>query len=390
MLPSGVDALIDAKTPARVTALRGSRLGLVTNDLALTSGFRRGRAALHAAGWRFEVLFAPEHGLSGRAREGAHIADEVDPVTRAPVRSLYGEQLAPSQRDLAGLDAVLLDLPDVGARFYTYVWTMSHTLEACATAGIPLVVLDRPNPIGGDLDRCEGPILDERCQSFVGRWPIPIRHGLTMGELARHFARVRGIDVEVVVVPAPSWRRAHDARDESATWMPPSPNLPGPVTTLLYPGTCLAEAVNLAEGRSTAHAFRTWAAPFLDADRLADDVNAQRMPGVHAVPYGFTPAVRDHAGEACEGILLMVTDADAIRPVHTGVRILSTIERLHPGALVERRGIDMPGESAVTAFEKLFGRLGSFAEVTAGAWDDPATLAVPEWRDLVEPDLLYR
>lgn len=388
----GIDRLARHDLPAALLArLEQARLGLLTNDLALSSSLQRGRQSATEAGWRFEVLFAPEHGLSGRAREGELVDDQRDPLTGTPVRSLYGADVRPRPDDLAGLDAVLIDLPDVGARFYTYIWTMSHMLEACADAGVSVVVLDRPNPLGGDLDRAEGPMLDEAARSLVGRWPMPIRHGLTIGELARHWVRTRRLDVELDVVEVAGWDRTQTALGrQELTWMPPSPNLPTAATALLYPGTCLAEGVNISEGRSTAVPFRVLAAPFLDGERLAAAIEADGPAGLAAVPYGFTPLVRDHAGVACEGVILHVTDPDALRPVHAGVRLLSLIEQTHPGTLEERALIPMPGESDWTPLEKLFGVRDAFRQITGGAWDDPDALAVPEWPEAVAPDLLYR
>lgn len=387
----GIDRLISQDIrPDLLARLRDSRIGMLTNDLALTSDLVRGRAPLAAAGWEFSLFFGPEHGLSGRAREGELIGDETDPVTGVEVRSLYGADVRPRASDLAGLDVVLVDLPDVGARFYTYVWTMSHMLEACADAGVAVVVLDRPNPLGGRLDQAEGPMLDERAQSLVGRWSMPIRHGLTIGELARHWVRSRGIDVDLEVVEVQGWNRDRTALGrQELTWMPPSPNLPSAATALLYPGTCLTEGVNVAEGRSTAVPFRTIAAPFIDGERYAAAINMAALPGLVAVPYGFTPFVRDHAGEVCEGVLLHVTDPDALRPVHSGVRLLSLIEEIHPGALEARSLIPMPGESDWAPLEKLFGVKDAFAQIVAGEWDDPARLRVPEWADAVADDLLY-
>lgn len=387
----GIDRLIRRDIrPDLLARLAGARLGMVTNDLALTSDLRRGREPLTEAGWTLTRLFGPEHGLSGRAREGEHVGDLVDPVTGVEVRSLYGDAVRPAASDLADLDVMLIDLPDVGARFYTYVWTMSHVLEACADAGVAVVVLDRPNPLGGRLDRAEGPMLDERAQSLVGRWSMPIRHGLTIGELARHWVRTRGIDVELEVIEVAGLTRDAAIGGGEATWMPPSPNLPSPTTTLLYPGTCLAEGVNVSEGRSTAVPFRVIAAPFIDGERYASAINAADLLGLVAVPYGFTPLVRDHAGEACEGVILHVTDAEALRPVHAGARMLSLIEEIHPGALVERSLVPMPGESDWSPLEKLFGVQGAFSQIVAGEWNDPARFAVPEWADAVAADLLYR
>lgn len=387
----GIDRLIRRDIdPGLLTRLTRGRIGMLTNDLALTSDLQRGRAPLASSGWKFSMFFGPEHGLSGRAREGEHVGDDVDSVTGAPVRSLYGAHVRPAPADLEGLDAVLVDLPDVGARFYTYIWTMSHLLEACADAGVAVVVLDRPNPLGGRIDLAEGPMLDERAQSLVGRWRMPIRHGLTIGELARHWVRTRGIDVELQVIETAGWSRSETALGrQELTWMPPSPNLPSAATALLYPGTCLAEGVNLSEGRSTAVPFRAIAAPFIDGDRFAAAIAEARLPGLAAVPYGFTPLVRDHAGENCEGVILHVTDPEALRPVHTGVRLLSLLEQIHPGALEERSLLPMPGESDWTPLEKLFGVQGAFEQIIHGEWDDPERLSVPDWPELVADDLIY-
>ncbi|PCE15391.1 hypothetical protein AUC47_13915 [Microbacterium sp. SZ1] len=388
----GIDRLIARDIPAELTTrLSGQRLGMLTNDLALTSDLRRGRESLVEAGWTLDLLFGPEHGLSGRAREGELVGDDKDPVTGIPVRSLYGEQVRPSAADLARIDVLLVDLPDVGARFYTYIWTLSHVLEACADAGVAVIVLDRPNPIGGRLDQAEGPMLDENAQSLVGRWTMPIRHGLTIGELARHWVRTRGIDVELHVVEVAGWNRRRSALGrQELTWMPPSPNLPSAATALLYPGTCLAEGVNVSEGRSTAVPFRVIAAPFIDGEAYAKAIAAADLPGLAAVPYGFTPLVRDHAGDTCEGVILHVADPDAFRPVRTGVRLLSLLAQLHPGALEERSLMPMPGESDWTPLEKLFGVKNAFAQIVAGEWDAPDALAVLEWADAVASDLLYR
>ena len=387
----GIDRLLQHDLPEPLAAkLRRSRIGMLTNDLALTSQLTRGRASLADAGGSLDLLFGPEHGLDGRAREGELVSGGVDRVTGIPVRSLYGADVRPAPEDLSGLDVVLVDLPDVGARFYTYIWTMSHMLEACADAGVSVVVLDRPNPLGGRLDQAEGPMLDEAAQSLVGRWSMPIRHGLTIGELARHWVRTRGIDVELDVVAVDGWERTQTAiGGQELTWMPPSLNLPSAATTLLYPGTCLAEGVNVSEGRSTAVPFRVIGAPFIDAEDYAQAVNALELPGLAASPYGFTPLVRDHAGQACEGVILHVTDAEALRPVHTGVRLLSLLAELYPDSLVERSLVPMPGESDWSPLEKLFGVHGAFAQIVAGQWNDPAALAVPRWAAAVEADLLY-
>jgi uncharacterized protein YbbC (DUF1343 family) len=387
----GIDRLLAGDAGAGGALAARGRAGLLTNDLATTGDLAVSRLALHAAGLEVAVYLSPEHGLGGRAREGEHVGDGVDPRTGVPVVSLYGDQVRPAADVLAGLDAVVVDLPDVGARFYTYVWTMSHVLEACAAAGTAVVVLDRPNPLGGRIADAEGPVLDEACHSLVGRWPMPVRHSLTVGELARHWVRTRGIDVELHVVEVQGWRRDHHALASPLTpWVPPSPNMPTPATALLYPGTCLAEGVTLSEGRSTTVPFRVVGAPWVDGPELADAFGSLGLPGVACTPYGFTPQVRDWAGEACEGVILHVTDAEALRPVHTGMELLRTVARLYPGRLAETdaRGLQ-PGESDATPLERLVGRRGAFAAIVDGAWADPASLRVDGWAAATAPDLLY-
>jgi uncharacterized protein YbbC (DUF1343 family) len=388
---TGIDRLVAGEPADLAARLRSSKLGFITNDLALTSGIVRGRIALRDAGFDIRLFFAPEHGLAGRAREGEVQSDSLDPEMGVPVRSLYGDTLAPQPEDLAQIDALLYDLPDVGSRFYTYLWTLSYALEACAASGTPIVVLDRPNPIGGLLDDAEGPWLDEEnCTSFIGRWRMPLRHSLTIGELARWWVKSRNLDVDLTVIETTGWSRERKAIESDAHWTPPSPNLPDPVSVVLYPGTCLFEGLNLAEGRSTPVPFRVLGAPWIDAAALAKRIEELEIPGLRATPYGFTPFVRDYAGESCEGVLFAVTDHHVLRPVSAIVRVLAAIEELHPGMLQERQGPPVRGESPRTSLEKLFGRMNAFAEITSGTWNDPSLFDVSTWKDDVESVLLYR
>jgi uncharacterized protein YbbC (DUF1343 family) len=383
---TGLDVLAAGRGPD----LRGRPLGLVTNDLVLTSGIRRAREALLAAGLDLRLLFSPEHGLTGVAREGAPQGDVVDGVTGLPVRSLYGDSMKPTPEDLAGLDAVIFDLPDIGARFYTYLWTLSFVIEACAEAAVQVVVLDRPNPLGGDLSKAEGPMLDEvGCYSFVGRWSMPVRHSMTIGELARWWVSSRGIDVELTVVPVQGWTRGTTLLDSAVHFTPPSPAMPSTLTALLYPGTCLIEGVNLADGRSTAVPFRVLGAPWLDSEALVRRIREVDLPGLSATPYPFTPMVRDYPGQPCEGVLFVVTDAEALRPVHAGVRALSAVAELHGDRLEELKFRDRDWEAPSTPLERLFGRRGAFAEITSAQWDDSAPFAVPDWAEAVSGSLLY-
>ena len=388
---TGIDRLASIAPRDALGGLGSARLGFITNDLALTSDIRRGREVLVGAGYDFRMLFGPEHGLNGQAREGEAQEDGIDAVTGVPSRSLFGDTLSPDPADLALVDVILYDLPDVGVRFYTYMWTLSYALEACAAAGKTLVVLDRPNPIGGLLSDAEGPWLDEEdCTSFVGRWRMPVRHSLTIGELATWWVKSRGIDVDLVVVPVSGWARTATAFDSLAHWTPPSPNLPSPINAVLYPGTCFIEGVNLAEGRSTPVPFRVLGAPWLDGDALAARIRELGIPGLQATPYGFIPLVRDYAGEQCNGVLFVVTDHRVLRPVSAITRVLAAIEELQPGMLVEAGHAGMPGEPPSTALEKLFGQRGAFEQITTGQWNDSSKFEVPDWAEAVGDSLLYR
>lgn len=363
-----------------------ARLGLLTNDAALTSTGVPVRVALAESGYRVERLFSPEHGLSAQGRDGAHQADGTDPLTGLQVVSLYGDRLAPGPDDLTGLDAVVVDLPDVGCRFYTYPWTLSHVLESCAAAGVPVVVLDRPNPLGGDLSVAEGPMLDEaRCASFVGRWSLPVRHGLTLGELVRLWVRERRVAVDVEVVPVEGWDRTVPAVSSTRPWVPTSPAMPSAHTAALYPGTGLVEGVTLSDGRGTALPFRVVGAPWIDSGTLWRALREVDAPGVVASPYGWVPTDGRYAGEPCQGVLLTVLDPEVFRPVAFGIELISTIARLWPAHLRPAPYPTRANPTGAGHLDLLLGIPGAFEAVLAGTVDT----AVPGWAAHAEDALLY-
>ena len=256
---SGLDVLVAGNGPD----LRGERLGLILHPASVTSDLRFSADALLTAGLDLEVLFGPQHGARGEKQDNMIESDHyTDPVTGLRVHSLYSEVRKPTPEMLDGLDAVLFDLQDVGVRVYTFVWTMALAMQACAEAGVRFIVLDRPNPIGG-LVR-EGPVLREGYESFVGLYPIPLRHGLTAGELARWLVRVQSIDVDLTVVPCSGWRRWMSWDDTGLPWVLPSPNLPTPTSCDVYPGMVLFEGTLLSEGRGTTRPFEFFGAPWLD------------------------------------------------------------------------------------------------------------------------------
>jgi len=300
--------------------LRGSRLGLIHHPASVTPSLDPSSVALLESGFDLRALFGPQHGAHGEKQdnmiESGHFRDA---VTGLPTHSLYGEVRKPTPEMLTGLDALLFDLQDVGVRVYTFVWTMALAMEACAESGVRFVVLDRPNPIGG---RREGPVLRPGFESFVGMHPIPLRHGLTCGELARWLVRDRGIDCDLEVVACEGWERGMRWRDTGLPWVMPSPNLPTPDSCEVYPGMVLLEGTNLSEGRGTTRPFEIFGAPFLDPRDLAEALSGSLGAGVKLRACHFEPTFQKHRGQLCGGAQLHVTDAEAFRPVDVAVAIL--------------------------------------------------------------------
>jgi molybdopterin-guanine dinucleotide biosynthesis protein MobB len=279
---------------------------------------------------RLVRLFGPEHGLEGGAIYMEAVRSAIHGPSGLPVVSLYGEaaeSLKPRREDFADLEAIVFDVADVGSRYYTYVWTMLLAMEACAGSRLRFVVCDRPNPIGGAV---EGAPQSSGYLTFVGLHPIPVRHGMTAGELARLFAAERHLDVDLVVCPASGWARDMAFADTGLPWVPPSPNMPTTDTALVYPGMCLLEGTNVSEGRGTTRPFETFGAPWLDPAALTDALNALSLPGVTFVPTRFRPMFDKHAGTPCGGALLRVTDPKSFRPFQTGLRVVETVRRLGP------------------------------------------------------------
>lgn len=307
--------------------LRGRRVGLVTHPAAVTRDWTHAVDALLAAGVRITALFGPEHGLRGAAADGDAVDHGVDARTGLPAFSLYGETLAPTPPMLAKVDVLLFDMQDVGVRFYTYISTLLHLLRAASTNGTPVVVLDRPNPLGGV--RREGPMLEAGHESFVGAGPLPVRHGLTVGELARWFVTHFALDVDLTVVPMRRWRRSMWFDATHLPWVATSPNLPHLSTATVYPGMCLIEGTNLSEGRGTALPFEAVGAPWVNGHMLAARLNALNLPGAHWRAMQFVPSASKWAGEPCTGVQLHVTDRDALRPVEAGLHLIAAVRALH-------------------------------------------------------------
>jgi uncharacterized protein YbbC (DUF1343 family) len=283
---------------------------------------------MRVKGVKLQRLFAPEHGITGSAQDLVLVGHEKDPLTGLPVMSLYGRRLDPDPRALEGLDALIVDLQDVGARYYTYNWTMALAMKAAARVNLPVIVLDRPNPLGGE--RLEGNWPEAGWSSFVGLYPLPIRHGMTMGELAGYLNDAHALGCDLTVVPMLGWRRSMAWEDTGLPWVAPSPNMPTPDTARVYPGGCLIEGTNLSEGRGTTRPFEWIGAPYLDGPRLARALERRGIPGVRFRPVGFEPAFHKWKSQRCGGVQVHVTDAARFKPFATYLALIAEARRQAP------------------------------------------------------------
>ena len=309
--------------------LKPLSLGLIIHPASVTRDFQLSVDTLLQEGFSIKALFGPQHGARGEKQdnmiESGHYAD---PYTGLPVHSLYSNVRKPTPEMLSGLDAIVFDLQDVGVRVYTFIWTMLLAMEACAEIGIRFIVLDRPNPIGG-IQR-EGAVLRKDFESFVGLHPIPLRHGLTCGELATWMNETRGIGCELEIIECRGWRRSMGWSDTGLPWVAPSPNLPTPVSCLVYPGMVLLEGTNLSEGRGTTKPFEYFGAPYLNIERLLDLLGQEHLDGVMIRPCHFEPTFQKYAGTMCAGGQLHVTDPATFQPVRTAITILRAARELAP------------------------------------------------------------
>jgi uncharacterized protein YbbC (DUF1343 family) len=323
------------------------------------------------------------------------MSDGRDPLTKLPVISLYGDKLEPDEDDLADVDAVLFDLPDVGCRCYTYLWTLSKVMKACARHKRPLIVLDRPNPISGLLSLAEGPMLDEEhCSSFIGRWSVPLRHSCTFGELARYWRSTRVRDLELEVIPSEGWRRSMFQPALAGSFVPTSPAITNFEASLLYSGLCMLEATNLSEGRGSPLAFRVAGAPWLDSTAVAQDFNRSGIAGAVARHITFVPDAVKYRGEQCNAVMLHVVNVSVFRPVAAVMALLWLIRERHarhfawapyPTHVNPVGAGHLDKILGVPDSERLFDQpYDRFTNSTQSLLD------VKEWSDTITSHLLYR
>jgi uncharacterized protein YbbC (DUF1343 family) len=310
--------------------LRGLRVGVVANPASVDHEYRHVVDVLAAApDVRLTAIFGPQHGFASDVQDNMIETPHAHDARRhVPVYSLYSDTREPLPEMLDGLDALVIDLQDIGARIYTYIYTMANCLRACQRHGVHVIVCDRPNPIGGVA--VEGPMLEAGYESFVGQFAIPMRHGLTIGELARLFNTRFGIGADLEVAPMHGWRREMYWDGTGLPWVMPSPNIPTLDSAIVYPGTVLFEGTTASEGRGTTRPFELVGAPWVQADRLAADLNRQELPGVHFRPAIFEPTFQKHARTSCGGCQIHVTDRVRFRPVETGVAVISAIRHEDP------------------------------------------------------------
>jgi uncharacterized protein YbbC (DUF1343 family) len=325
---TGVLTGIDVLERDKFKQLESRRIGLITNHTGLNRDGKRTIDLLHEApGVKLVALFSPEHGIAG-ALDHDDIADARDDATELPIYSLYNESRRPTARQLEGVDTLVFDIQDVGARFYTYMSTMAWAMEAAAEHDLRFVVLDRPNPIGG-VD-VEGPLSDKGRESFVGFHVIPVRHGMTVGELAKMYQAERELKVDLEVIEVENWSRSNYWDATGLVWVNPSPNMRSLTEAVLYPGIGLLETTNLSVGRGTGTPFEVLGAPWIDAKEFARELNAAGLAGVRFVPIEFTPESSKFADEKCGGVNITVVDRNATRPVAVGLEIAHTLRRLYP------------------------------------------------------------
>lgn len=320
----GVDRLME-----NPEILKGKRVGLITNPTGINAE-RTSIVDLFDQSDDFELtaLYGPEHGVRGDAQAGSTVSSYIDDVTGLPVYSLYGATKKPTAEMLQDVDVLVFDIQDVGTRYYTYIYTMAYAMEAAAENGIPFVVLDRPNPQGGL--RVDGPVLDPDYSSFIGLYPIPLKHGMTVGELAQLFNTEYQIQADLEVVKMKGWKRSMMYEDTGLPFVMPSPNMPTTDTVNVYPATGLFEGTNLSEGRGTTKPFQLIGAPYIKAHEYANELNELELPGVAFRAASFTPTFSKHAGKLTHGVEVYVTDPARFESTRTGIAMIQTAHDMYP------------------------------------------------------------
>ncbi|MDI6728838.1 MAG: DUF1343 domain-containing protein [Thermodesulfovibrionales bacterium] len=335
---------IDVLNSENFSPLSGMRVGLITNHSALDSAGRRTLDLLYnAPGVKLKAIFSPEHGLSGKADE--KVSSTKDPATGLPVYSLYGDAMRPTEKMLKDIDALVFDVQDAGVRFYTYITTMGYAMEAAAKRGIAFYVLDRPNPINASL--VQGPVMDKDLRSFTGYFPMPVRHGMTVGELAEMFNAENNIGADLHIIKMRGYIRSTWYDDTGLKWVNPSPNLRSLNQAILYPGVAFIEGANVSVGRGTDTPFEIFGAPWIDAEKLANYLNNREIKGVKFMPVRFTPGSSAYKNRLCRGVKIILFDRQALDSTALGIEIVSALYKLYPGDFQIDKTIGLIGSHSV-------------------------------------------
>lgn len=358
MIQTGLDVLVHEQASFPTN----QRVGLVSMPAAVLPDLTSSLDALCKAGINITALFGPEHGFGGATLDGAKVGDATDPRTGLPVFSLYGSVNEPTTQMLNNVDILIFDMQDVGVRFYTYLSTLYYVLRGAGRHGRPIYVLDRPNPITGTI--IEGAPVESGFESFVGIVNIPMRHGMTLGELARFMNTEYRLGADLHVIELPNWKRSMWFDETGLPWVPTSPAMPHLSTAMLYPGICLLEGTNLSLGRGTSLPFEICGAPWLDGYALAEEMNALCLPGVRFRPIVFTPSASNHAGSECQGVQIHILDRNALRPVIMAMNLIAILRRMAGEAWAWNPHFDrLTGSSGVRSALEAGTR--SVAEITA-------------------------
>jgi len=360
----GVDRFILSPT------FRHLRLGLLTNHATVTSSRIPLAVALLRSGFQVSRIFSPEHGVAAQGEDGKKQSNHFDPLTGIPVVSLYGTQLAPSSNEVIDLDAIVVDLPNIGCRFYTYWWTITYLLEACASTGCKIILLDRPNLSKRFVSQTEGPMLQESsCSSFLGRWTMPLTFSWTYGQLARWFCHERKIGTDLIVVPTDP---------DDSIFIPPSPAINQPEAVSIYPCTGLFEGIEISNGRGTTFPFRVLGAPWINANQWQEDIRDLNIEGLDAVPFLFQPIWGMYEGQMCQGLFFNISDPLTFKPVEAGLQLLRYLYNKYPEHIRVSPYPTAANPTGQGHLDKLLGIPNSFRTVT--------TMDKSELRNLLQVD----
>ncbi|GAC1640217.1 MAG: DUF1343 domain-containing protein [Candidatus Acidiferrum sp.] len=364
--PGRVQTGLDVLDSQKFAPLKGKRVGLITNHTGLDAQEKSTIDRLaHAPGVTLVALFSPEHGLAGKVDE--KVTSTKDPSTGLPVYSLYGESRRPTDEMLAGIDALVFDIQDAGVRFYTYTTTMGYCMEAAAKKGIAFYVLDRPNPIGGEI--VEGPMLDEDRRDFVAYFPLPVRYALTIGELAQLYNVENKIGVELHVVQMKNWHRNYFFESTGIRWVPPSPNLRTTKGAILYPGLEILQNAGISVGRGTEAPFEIFGAPWMNGEEVASALNAEHLPGLKFVSQLLIPVSGLYQGQRCGGVSIKIGEKSAVRSMRMGLEIAAVLKKLYPDKVDLAKTLTLLGNAATV--EEL--RIGAPPEKIVADWHDDLT-----------------